>query len=106
MSRPVCLSVNSAMQELESVTYVGSDQHKEATRLRVKRDAEDVESMLLFLRERSPFDGTQPLRNIATGLVASDNVNCDNARNVGIDILTKLEGKSVVEYTFRKKMTV
>ncbi len=103
MSRPVCLSVNSAMQELESVTYVSSEQHKEASRPRVKRDGEDVELILTFLRERSPFDGTIPLRNIATGLVASDSVNCYNARNVGIDILNKMKGKSVVEYTFRKK---
>ncbi|ELT93782.1 hypothetical protein CAPTEDRAFT_190961 [Capitella teleta] len=56
-----------------------------------------------YLRERSPF-APEPtrLRNISTGLVASENVNVDCAQAIGHKILAKMNGTNVQTYVFKR----
>ena len=59
--------------------------------------------MLKYLQKRSPFTPDASLRNISTGVSAHSTVNADNARYVGNAILVSMEGKTVEEYTFKRK---
>lgn len=62
---PIRVQVNEAMQEIMDLKYVTSDQHVE------------------FLRPLKPFNKQHQLRNIVTGITASDNVNVDMTKNNG-----------------------
>ena len=56
LSRPACAEVNSAMQQLTSVTYETSEQHKDLSQARQTRDTADSEKLMSFIEWKSPFD--------------------------------------------------
>ncbi|MES9879832.1 MAG: hypothetical protein ABW185_03025 [Sedimenticola sp.] len=103
MSMPKCVEVNNAMQEFTSVSYSTSEQHKDVTDARQKRDVEDTRTLLVYLKDRDPFLESKPLRNIVTGVIADCSVNADNAKAVGSNIVDSLVGKNVVDHSFRRK---
>ncbi|VDI39228.1 Hypothetical predicted protein [Mytilus galloprovincialis] len=106
LSMPACADMNQAIQELTGVGYYTSDQHKEESIARQKRDREDIMSILTFMKERSPFTGDSSLRNIETGVTADSSVNVDNSKDVGTAIIESLVGQNVIDYTFKKKNQV
>lgn len=70
----------------------------------MERDHKDTNTLIAYFAERNPLsEESSALRNIATGLVAEGNVNCDKCREVGEKVVESLKGKKVVEHTFRKK---
>ncbi|KAG0716794.1 hypothetical protein GWK47_008822 [Chionoecetes opilio] len=107
LSMPACaVDVNMAMQEFMETICATSEQHKEATDARQKKDKLDTLYLLGFLQERNPFALDPLLRNIVTGVTADQTVNAHKAAEVGRKVLESMEGKNVMEYTFRKKNQV
>ena len=103
MSMPACADINNSMQNLTGTNFLTSEQHKDTTKARQDRDQQDTNTIIRYLSKRSPFDSESSLRNIATGVVADDRVNCDKSQAEGKKILDSLTGKNAHEYTFRKK---
>ncbi|KAK3747021.1 hypothetical protein QZH41_001488 [Actinostola sp. cb2023] len=103
LSMPACAEVNNAMQDLTSVKYHTSEQHKEATRARQERDFNDTKELLSFVELRNPFSPDPSLRSIVSGVIADDKVNVDKSEEVGNNILRSMVGKSPFEYSFKKK---
>ena len=48
LSMPFTAEVNSSMQCLTEVRHVTNDQHKESSKLRIKRDLKDTKTVLEF----------------------------------------------------------
>lgn len=72
LSMPICLQMDSAMQEFSQTVYKTSERHRETTKSRVSRDS-NLTTMMTFLYERNPFDSTETkLRNIESGVTADD----------------------------------
>ena len=86
------------MQELTTVRYSTSEQHKDLSDARKKRDSRDSQKLLWFLEWRSPFDTDEMLQNIVSGISAGPKVDV----HCGEAILNKMTGKGVLE-NFRKK---
>ena len=103
LSTNACSEVNLAMQELTSVSYQTSDQHKEIYVARQKKDMTDTNELLSFLTTRSPFHESPALRSIVTGVTCDASVNVECAREVGNKILKSMVGNIVQEYSFKKK---
>ena len=105
MSKPVCSEVNDVIQNLTSVSYttILCDQHKEAGSSRTERDLKDAQEIIRFLKERSPFENTESLYNIATGVTAGPKVNVDRAEIIGKDMVAKIVDQNVFEFSFQCK---
>ena len=103
LSTTACSEMNLALQELTSVAYQTSEQHKDQSKARQKKDAADKSDLLAFIASRSPFDDNPCLRNINNGMTASASVNADCAREVGDKILQDMVDKPVLTYSFKKK---
>lgn len=103
LSTPACAEINNAMQELTSVTYATSEQHKDSTKSRMTKDKTDTEDLLQYLAPRNPFSAEPSLRNIATGVTAHPTVNAYQGKAVGQNIMSSMEGQQVGDYTFRRK---
>ena len=86
-----------------NVKYSKSEQHKEATYARVKRDAKDTQEVILYLSQRGPFTAETSLRNIGTGVTAPPHVNVHESKSIGNHILDSMEGNPVASYIFQKK---
>ena len=55
LSRPDCAFVNTLMQEFTNTRYESSEQHKELGKTRYQRDWKDIDQVVSFLNEGSPF---------------------------------------------------
>jgi hypothetical protein len=100
---PACADVNEAMQELTSVKYMTSEQHKDASEARKGRDLKDTRTILTYLVDRNPFGTNATLHNISTGVTAADNVNVDIGRSVGEKILDSVVDTDAFQYSFKRK---
>ena len=103
LSRPVCAEVNMAMQQLTSITYETSEQHKDISQAWQTRGSSDCHKLLYFIDWRSPFEADSSLRNIVSRISAGSEVNVDDAKRIGYDILNEMVGQHVVKYSFRRK---
>ena len=103
MSKPACSEVNDVIQNLTYVSYTTSDQHKEAGSSREECDLKDTREFIRFLKERSPFENTESLYNIATGVTAGPMVNVDRAEIIGEDMVAKMVDQNVFEFSTQCK---
>ena len=105
LSMPACAEINNAMQEFTDQIVESNEQHKDMFDARIKRDDKDRTTFLDYLTERNPFksQNEKSLRNIETGALADNRVNVDSAKNIGKNIIADMEGKAVIDYTFKKK---
>ena len=102
LSMPITAEVNNAMQQLTEVDYIASEQHKDMSDSRIKRDMKDTKTILEFMGARDPFSEDSTLRSIVTGVTADNRVNVDKAKEVGQNILKTMTHKNTEEYTFKK----
>ena len=102
LSMPACAEVNKSMQELTGVSYNTGEQNKDITKARMARDWKDIITVLKYLQDKNPFTSDTSLRNISTGVHAHSTVNVNYAKDVGKAILTKMEGNTAADYTFKR----
>ena len=82
LPRPYCTNVNNAMQQLTSVTYQTSEQHKDVSHARQTWGTADLETLMSFIEWRSPFDADPSLRNIVSSISSRRDVNVDHAKRL------------------------
>ena len=83
------------MANFTGVNRKTSEQHHEEGNAQVKCDTVDTLKLVSFFSKHSPFQHGTTLRNIVTGTVADDRVNCDKAKEIGQQIVKKMEGECV-----------
>ena len=80
LSMPTCAKTNAAMQELTGVKYNSSEQNKDITIARQKRDLNDTITVLKTLADgKNPFAQEPTLKNNTTGVIADDSVDVGKA---------------------------
>ena len=65
-------------------------------------DWKDIQTLLSYLQERSPFSSDPILRNTCTGVHAHSTVNVDTAKVIGDAILSSMEGTTPADITFKR----
>ena len=90
-------------QELErSMVKCGVPVHTDVKRAQMKRDNDAVNTIVGWLEEVNPFDATRDKKTLvsfSTGFSSTpeDQVNADQAEEVGRAIQAKMDGKTVVD---------
>ena len=75
------------------------------TSTRRERDMKSMDKILSWFDVHDPFlPMVQELRSLSTGLTASenDNINCDDAENVGYQLQKKLDGVCFEQVTMKR----
>ena len=103
MSRPITSEYNVAMREFTNISYTTTEQHKESTEARKKRDAVDLEEINSKLEARSPFLPDPSLRNVVTGVVAEEAVNVHEYESVGCRLIHKMKRQPAFTFSFSRK---
>ncbi|CAB3992866.1 Hypothetical predicted protein [Paramuricea clavata] len=101
MSAPVSSAYSDKMQSFTDQSLVTSEQHKEATAAKVKRNHEDLEKIAGKLQEFSPFPEEASLRNIITGVNANKDVNVHNLFAIGKETLATMEEQPVFSFAYK-----
>ena len=97
LSTPACAQTSCVMQDCVGIQCEHSDQSKDMSETRQKRDVEDTVVILKTIaREgRNPFVQDSVLKNIMTGVNAEESVDVDEARVKGEKILASITGQPV-----------
>nr|XP_055038535.1 uncharacterized protein LOC129426304 [Misgurnus anguillicaudatus] len=103
MSTPITSEYNNPMQEFNDLTYTTSEQHRESSEARMKRDHSDLEKIKERLGICTPFSSDPSLRNVVTDVVAKEEVNVHKFETVGNEIIKKMVGKPVFGISFKRK---
>ena len=103
MSKPVTARFNNAMQEFTDLVYSTSEQHKESTGSRMRRDRADMQKITEKFRAFQPFSEDPSLRNIVTGVVANDDVDVHEYTIIGNGIVEQLVGKPIFSVSFKRR---
>ncbi|KAL2082773.1 hypothetical protein ACEWY4_022591 [Coilia grayii] len=101
LSSPISADYNSAMQDFTNLSLFPSEQHKDLTEARMKRDLDDFKKIHSKPVACSPFSSDASLRNIVSGVVAQENVNVheyDSSR-----VIPKMIGQPVFTISFSRK---
>ena len=100
-------SMHRAMMDLTSMTVKTNDQHVDVTEARRKQDSIDYESLKAWLKERNPFEFADAnLHSLSSGLISvagKDQVNCDNAEQLGATIHQQLDGSSLANANIKRQ---
>ena len=90
------------MQEFTHISYTTTEQHKESTEARKKREAVDLEGINSKLETWSPFSPDPSLRNVVTGVVAEEAVNVHGYESFGCRIIRKIKGQPAFTFSFSR----
>ena len=91
------------MRNITGVSYETSEQHKETTLSRGKRDYKDASIIAEYIADRNPFQKSIDLISIETGEVADCSVNAYLANEIGEKIIQDMEDIPVLDYSFKTK---
>ena len=68
-----------------------------------QQDWKDTQLVADFLQERNPFEYGEAYCNITNGVHAQPSVNVANAKAIGQNILDKMVGEKLFDYSFKRK---
>ena len=104
---PAASRVIGAMETFGGVACVTSEQHVDLRESNQKRDHTDTATFLTWLNLHHPFQRASPLlASLASGVVASVAVNCDDALSVGEASMKAMEGKRFSEIHLQRRNNV
>ena len=89
-----------AMQDLNNLSYITSDQHKETTDARLNRDIHDLAKINSRLIPFTPFSEDRSLRNSVTGIEALSDTNVHEYKAVGMNIINTMVSQAAFQYYF------
>ncbi|GBO16692.1 hypothetical protein AVEN_9724-1 [Araneus ventricosus] len=87
-------TVCEGLEDLANVKMDTTDKHVHASDSRLKRDTEDIKKLLEWFLLHDPFQVVEKIISIASEVVSDENINCHNAREVGITSMTKMYSQS------------
>ena len=97
MSMPVTAMYNMAMQDLNNLSYITSDLHKETTDARLNRDIHDLAKINSRLIPFTPFSEDRSLRNSVTGIEAPSDTNVHEYKAVGMNIINTMVSQAALD---------
>ena len=98
------INIAADLQEFTNLSYPTTEQHKESTEAKKKRDAVDLEEINSKLEAWSPFSPDPSLRKVVTGVMAEEAVNVHENESIGCRIIHKMKGQPAFTFSFSKKV--
>ncbi|GBM16544.1 hypothetical protein AVEN_224280-1 [Araneus ventricosus] len=83
------------MEAFAEVTDESSDQHISLLKSWQTRDTSDLKKFLIWLKQYSPFNQSEELISLFSGIVADDRVNCDSAEELDENAAKGNRGKTI-----------
>jgi uncharacterized secreted protein with C-terminal beta-propeller domain len=77
-----------------------------STKSRQERNNKDLMIVVNFLNERNPFFENSSLRNIETGVSATEDVNVQHACGIGQSIVDSMDGMDAFSISFKRNLQV
>lgn len=93
---PRCIPICNALEKFTGTEGNSSEQHKDLRSSSEKKDNEDISTFIKWLEMHPPFSAreTDELISLASGVIADNSVNCDEAVRFGKEAMEKMVSTS------------
>ena len=102
-----CAAIPQAMTQLSGVTYKSNEQHIELGSTRRSQNYKDCQKFLSWLQQQNPFSfEDEHLHSLSSRLFSKtsiDQVNCEEAEELGFNIHKQLDSLQFISATVRRK---
>ena len=99
-----CAEIHNSMSSLTKLLHVSSEQDVELGASRKRRDNIDLQKIISWFNDHNPFSVNEPcLKRLSTGLIANEEINCDDAEKVGENVQKSLDNLTIEEAKISKK---
>ncbi|GBO17620.1 hypothetical protein AVEN_140612-1 [Araneus ventricosus] len=99
----LCRFVHS-VEAFAEVTGKSSDQYISLSKSWQTRDTCDLKNFLVWLKQYSPFNQSDELNSLSSGIVADDKVNCDSVEELGENAVKGIVGKRFADVSLKRKV--
>ena len=105
LSSHIVANYSEALRDLTGITTgTWSEQHRDVQASRRKENSNHLRNFIDFFDTHNPFMAAEnQLINIATGVIASDDVNVDSAISIGEKIVAGFSGKCIGDISLKRK---
>ena len=104
LSAHVIANYSSALRDLTGIKTGTWSEHLDMRQSQRKEGCMHLRSFIDFLEIHNPFKTSTDLINIATGVIASNDVNVDSAVDTGKETVRKFVNKALSEITLKRKI--
>ena len=102
-----CAEIHNSMISLAKLLHVTSEQHVELGASRKRRDNNDLQKITNWFSAHNPFLVNEPsLKSLSTGLIATEEIDCDEAEKVGENIQKTLDNITIEEAKVSRKSAI
>ncbi|GBM30460.1 hypothetical protein AVEN_237689-1 [Araneus ventricosus] len=94
------------VEAFAEVTDESSDQYIYLSKSWQTRDTSDLKKFLIWLKQHSPFNQSEELIFLSSGIVADDKFNFDSTEELGENTAKGIVGKRFADVTLKRKVQV
>lgn len=94
------------IEEFCGVNFVNSDEHVDARTSRIVRDNSDVEKVYSRFAQNDPFSDREELISLSSGILGTTDINCQEAFQVGLKMLSNVIGSTFDSLPLKRKDTI
>ncbi|KAF4527646.1 hypothetical protein B566_EDAN010870, partial [Ephemera danica] len=106
-SLPMCASYSDAIERLCNIKSSNTEQHMEIGKSRQSNDERHATVFMDWLKCHSPFDvETTALISISNRIIANNDVTCDRAEYVGLQLIQSCIGKNFADLQLKRSEKV
>lgn len=91
------------MEKFCGVLLEMSEQHVDMRLSRIARDNADVEKLISWFSQYTPFPNINEIMSISTGIVGDEKINCHMSREIGNNGLSRIIGENFDSVKFKRK---
>ena len=107
LAQPLCWKVCTALEKMVGASSGTSEQHVELRESRRGRAHADLSKILKWFDMHSPFERNDELLvSLSTGVVADHTINCDLAKELGLNGVRDIVGNNFHEVKIKRKNKV
>lgn len=107
LAMPILLDIKDKIEEFCHIAFVTSEQTLYDARLwRISRDNRDVEKFMGWFSHHPPFPVVNDIMLISTGVKGDVKIDCHNAYEIGMSLMTQIVGNNFSQIKFQRKKRV
>lgn len=86
------LALHNAMKSLSGKQHSTPEDHIDCSTASRSRDTEDLNKIIDWLNTNNPYSNdTEDLKSLSTGLIATQDINCDESEQIGYELQCELD---------------
>lgn len=103
---PTTLKITEKIEEYCGVAYSTAEQHVDARKSRISKDAQDLQNFVEWFSSHPPFPDFHGIMSISTGLTGEEKTNPHNAYELGVSSMSNIVGDNFAKVKFQRKNRV